>query len=71
MSLIQEALRRAQPESLNLATLLLDRGRLGIAPEMAELFRDAALSELGIVVARGDHRGADRRHRPRPASDSA
>src|SRR6476469_944511 len=52
MSLIEETLRRAQPESLNLATLLLDRGRLGIAPEMAELFRDAALSELGIVVAR-------------------
>ena len=52
MSLIQEALRGAQPEAINLATLLLDRGRLSIAPEMAELFRDAALSELGIVVAR-------------------
>jgi F-type H+-transporting ATPase subunit delta len=52
MSLIQEALRGAQPEAINLATLLLDRGRLGIAPEMAVLFRDAALSELGIVVAR-------------------
>jgi F-type H+-transporting ATPase subunit delta len=52
LSLIQEALRGAQPEALNLATLLLDRNRLGIAPEMADLFRDAALAELGIVVAR-------------------
>ena len=50
LSLIQEALRGAQPEALNLATLLLDRNRLGIAPEMADLFRDAALAELGIVV---------------------
>src|SRR4026209_2036925 len=52
LSLIQEALRGAQPEALNLATLLLDRNRLGIAPEMANLFRDAALAELGIVVAK-------------------
>ena len=51
LSLVQEALRDAAPEALNLATLLLDRRRLGIAPEMANLFRDAALAELGIVVA--------------------
>jgi F-type H+-transporting ATPase subunit delta len=51
MSLISSALQGAQPETLNLATLLLDRGRLAIAPEMARLFRDAALAELGIVVA--------------------
>ena len=51
LSLIRTSLTGAQPEALNLATLLLDRGRLGIAPEMARLFRDAALSERGIVVA--------------------
>lgn len=51
MSLIQAVLTNAQPETLNLATLLLDRGRLAIAPEMARLFREAALAELGIVVA--------------------
>jgi len=51
LSLIQTSLNGAQPEALNLATLLLDRGRLAIAPEMANLFRDLVLSELGIVVA--------------------
>jgi F-type H+-transporting ATPase subunit delta len=51
LSLITAALQGAQPETLNLATLLLDRGRLAIAPEMARMFRDAALAELGIVVA--------------------
>jgi F-type H+-transporting ATPase subunit delta len=51
LSLLQTSLDGAQPEALNLATLLLDRGRLAIVPEMANLFRDLALSELGIVVA--------------------
>jgi F-type H+-transporting ATPase subunit delta len=51
MAVIKEVLATGQPESLNLATLLLDRGRLAIAPEMATLFREMALSELGIVVA--------------------
>jgi F-type H+-transporting ATPase subunit delta len=51
LSLIKTALQDAQPETLNLATLLLDRGRLAIAPEVSRMFRDAALDELGIVVA--------------------
>jgi F-type H+-transporting ATPase subunit delta len=51
LSLLQTALDGAQPEALNLATLLLDRGRLAISPEMASLFRDLALAELGIVIA--------------------
>lgn len=51
LSLIATALQGAQPEALNLATLLLERGRLPIAPDMARLFRDAALAELGIVIA--------------------
>lgn len=51
LSLIKTALQGAQPEAINLATLLLERGRLPIAPEMARRFRDAALAELGVVVA--------------------
>ena len=51
LSLLHTAFDGAQPEAMNLATLLLDRGRLAIAPEMAELFRELALYELGIVVA--------------------
>jgi F-type H+-transporting ATPase subunit delta len=51
LSLVTEQLRGGQPEALNLARLLLLRGRLGIAPEMADQFRELALAELGIVVA--------------------
>ena len=51
MAVIKDVLATGQPESLNLATLLLDRGRLAIAPDMATLFREMALAELGIVVA--------------------
>jgi F-type H+-transporting ATPase subunit delta len=51
LSLIQGALDGGQPESLNLATLLLDRGRIAIVPEIAEMFRDAALAERGIAIA--------------------
>lgn len=51
MAVIKEVLATGQPESMNLATLLLDRGRLAIAPDMATLFRELALAELGIVVA--------------------
>lgn len=41
----------AQPEAKNLARLLLTRRRIGIAEQLAELFRELALAELGIVVA--------------------
>lgn len=51
LGLISEQLKDSQPEVLNLARLLLQRGRLAIAPEMADLFRDLALAELGIVIA--------------------
>jgi F-type H+-transporting ATPase subunit delta len=50
-SVLAQVLRGGQPEALNLAEILLDRGRLAIAPEMAELFREQTLAELGIVVA--------------------
>lgn len=50
-ALISSQLEGGQPEAINLARLLLQRGRLAIAPEMAELFREMALAELGIVIA--------------------
>ena len=50
-AVIDKVLQGAQPEAKNLAVLLLQRGRLHIAPEMSELFREQALAELGIVVA--------------------
>jgi F-type H+-transporting ATPase subunit delta len=51
LALITEQLKGSQPEALNLARLLLQRGRLPIAAEMADTFRELALAELGIVVA--------------------
>ena len=60
MSLIQEALRGAQPEALNLATLLLDRGRLGIAPEMARAVPRCRALRARDRRRQGDHGGADR-----------
>jgi F-type H+-transporting ATPase subunit delta len=51
LAVLNKVLENGQPESRNLATLLLDRSRLGIAPEMTELFKESALAELGIVVA--------------------
>ena len=50
-AVIDAVLKGAQPEAVRLAGLLLDRNRLQIAPEMAELFRESALAELGIIVA--------------------
>jgi F-type H+-transporting ATPase subunit delta len=51
LALVTEQLKGGQPEAINLARLLLQRGRLGIAREMADQFRELALAELGIVVA--------------------
>ena len=51
LALITAQLTGAQPEALNLARLLLERGRLSIATEMADVFRELALAELGIVIA--------------------
>ena len=51
LGVIKAVLKNAQPEAINLAGLLLERGRLPIAPEMASLFREYALAELGIVIA--------------------
>lgn len=51
LAVLNSVLANGQPESRNLATILLDRDRLGIAADMAELFREYALAELGIVIA--------------------
>jgi F-type H+-transporting ATPase subunit delta len=51
LGVLRSVLTTGQPEALNLATLLLDRSRLPIAPEMADIFRESALAELGIVTA--------------------
>ena len=50
-AVIDQAQVGAQPEAKNLARLLLTRHRMGIAGQLADLFRDQALAELGIVVA--------------------
>jgi F-type H+-transporting ATPase subunit delta len=50
-AVLDRVLSSAQPETRRLATLLLERGRLTIAPEIAELFREQTLAERGIVVA--------------------
>src|SRR5687768_2138751 len=42
LALITEQLAGSQPEALNLARLLLERGRLSIATEMADVFRELA-----------------------------
>lgn len=48
---LARVLESGQPEAINLAMILLDRNRLAIAPEMAELFQELALAEMGIVRA--------------------
>lgn len=50
-AVIDAMLADAQPEARNLATLLLRRGRLEIAPEMSQLFTESVLAERGIAIA--------------------
>src|SRR6476661_4808228 len=72
MSLIEETLRRAQPESLNLATLLLDRRRQGDhggADRPTDRGRHPTAPELPGREAGGDPirgRSLDHRRRCRP-----
>lgn len=49
--LLDAVLAGGSQESRNLARLLLQRGRLGILPEMFELFGATMLEEQGIAVA--------------------
>ena len=50
-AVIEQVQVGAQPEAKNLARMLLARHRIGIAGDLAALFREQALAELGIVVA--------------------
>lgn len=51
LAVLDNVLQSAQPEARNLARLLLERGRLAQAPEMAEMFDALLLAERGIAIA--------------------
>jgi len=48
---LDRSLAPSQPEVRNLAHLLLKRGRIGIVPQLFELFEDGLRAERGIAVA--------------------
>ena len=48
---IESVLASGQPDARNLALLLLERGKIGLIPEVHQLFTDARLAERGIAVA--------------------
>ncbi len=49
--LLDAVLANSQPEARNLAHLLLQRDRLGIVPDIYQIFQDEVLAERGIAVA--------------------
>jgi F-type H+-transporting ATPase subunit delta len=51
IELLDATLAESQPEARNLARLLLQRHRLGIIPEIYQIFQDEVLAERGIAVA--------------------
>jgi F-type H+-transporting ATPase subunit delta len=51
IELLDATLAESQPEARNLARLLLQRNRLGIIPEIYQIFQDEVLAERGIAVA--------------------
>ena len=51
LALIDQVLADAQPEAHNLARLLVERGRLADAPQIARLYNDGLLAERGIAIA--------------------
>ncbi|HEY8448680.1 MAG TPA: F0F1 ATP synthase subunit delta [Thermomicrobiales bacterium] len=48
---VDRALESGQQEARNLAHLLVERGRMEIAPEIAQLYAQMVLEERGIAVA--------------------
>ncbi|HEU4760397.1 MAG TPA: F0F1 ATP synthase subunit delta [Dehalococcoidia bacterium] len=50
-SLVDQALRGVEPLALNLARLLLRRGRIDLAPQIAEAFQELLDDERGISHA--------------------
>ncbi|MEA2527644.1 MAG: F-type H+-transporting ATPase subunit delta [Thermomicrobiales bacterium] len=51
LKLVDRVLAGAQPEARNLAHILIHRRRVGIVPDLAQLFGAAVLQERGIVIA--------------------
>jgi F-type H+-transporting ATPase subunit delta len=51
LKLVDRVLAQAQPEARNLAHLLIQRQRVSIIPELAQIYGAAVLEERGIVIA--------------------
>jgi F-type H+-transporting ATPase subunit delta len=51
LKLVDEALANAQPEARNLAHILVQRRRMAIIPDLAQLYGAAVLDERGIAIA--------------------
>lgn len=51
LALVDRVLAKAQPEARNLAHLLIQRQRVSIIPDIAQLYGAAVLEERGIVIA--------------------
>jgi F-type H+-transporting ATPase subunit delta len=51
LRVVDEVLADAQPEARNLARMLVQRGRMSIIPELAQLYGHRVLEERGIAIA--------------------
>jgi F-type H+-transporting ATPase subunit delta len=51
LQVIDRALADGQPEARNLAHLLVERGRMDIIPDLAQMFAQMVLEERGVAVA--------------------
>jgi F-type H+-transporting ATPase subunit delta len=51
LNLLDSVLAKAQPEAKNLVRLLVERRRISIIPEIAQLYGEAVLEERGVAIA--------------------
>lgn len=51
LQVVDQALAAAQPEARNLAHMLVQRQRISIIPDLAQIYGAAVLEERGIVIA--------------------
>ena len=51
LRLVDQSLANGQPEARNLAHMLIQRQRISIIPDLAQLYGEAVLQERGIVIA--------------------
>src|SRR5215212_9609604 len=51
LQLVDQALANGQPEARNLAHMLVQRERISIIPDLAQIFGAAVLEERGIAIA--------------------